>query len=364
MKIESSNILLSSSRSYLEEHKEVEESHIWVGRRGPAQEEAVSGRSQLLTGDRVSLGDSTDESQGTDKPWWERVPKPRVKSLEDREEELVHDQWRLIEKLIEQITGKKVKIKPIRLGGSTVQMPNLTGQASGQVATGGTRSQGWGMVYKHMESHYEAENTSVSAAGVIKTQDGREINFSLDLEMSREFYSEEYTEILAGDALTIDPLVVNFGGSAAALTSGKFSFDLDADGDEEDISFVRPGSGFLALDSNHDGVINNGSELFGPNTGNGFAELAAYDEDGNGWIDENDSVFSELSVWTKDEDGNDELRSLKEVGVGAIHLTSVGSSFQLTDEQNNVDGEVRTTGIYLEEDGDVKTIQQIDLSAE
>ena len=35
-----------------------------------------------------------------------------------------------------------------------------------------------------------------------------------------------------------------------------------------------------------------------------FKDLAEYDEDHNGWIDENDSIFSKLKVWTKDENGN------------------------------------------------------------
>lgn len=65
------------------------------------------------------------------------------------------------------------------------------------------------------------------------------------------------------------------------LTEAKYNFDLDSDGREDLISFVRPGSGFLALDLNGDGRVNDGRELFGPATGDGFAELARYDQDGN-----------------------------------------------------------------------------------
>ena len=42
-------------------------------------------------------------------------------------------------------------------------------------------------------------------------------------------------------------------------------------------------------------------------TGNGFSELAEYDSDGNGWIDENDEVYDQLKVWVKDENGKDKL---------------------------------------------------------
>ena len=44
---------------------------------------------------------------------------------------------------------------------------------------------------------------------------------------------------------------------------------------------METGNAFLSLDKNSDGIINDGSELFGAASGNGFADLAKYDEDGN-----------------------------------------------------------------------------------
>lgn len=61
----------------------------------------------------------------------------------------------------------------------------------------------------------------------------------------------------------------------------------------------------MALDVNYDGIINDGRELFGPRTGNGFLELAEFDIDGNNWIDENDPIFEKLRIWTLDEKGNE-----------------------------------------------------------
>jgi len=97
----------------------------------------------------------------------------------------------------------------------------------------------------------------------------------------------------------VDPLVLNFEGNRAELTGAKFAFDLDQDGEQEHISFVGSGSGILVLDRNKDGIVNDGSELFGPSTGNGFNELASLDGDENGWIDENDAAYQDLSVWTR-----------------------------------------------------------------
>jgi len=219
-----------------------------------------------------------------------------------------------------------------------------------------------GFAYDYYESHYEYESTSFSSSGKILTEDGREIDFSVNLNMSREFFSEESMSVRAGDALK-DPLVINFSGKAAELSQDTFSFDIDNDGHENQISFLKPGSGFLALDKNGDNTINNGSELFGPQSGNGFQDLAAYDLDGNNWIDENDAIFDKLRIWTKDAEGNDVLFALGEKGIGAIYLDSAATLFSMKDSENNLQGQVQSTGLFLGENGGVGTVQQIDLVA-
>ncbi len=210
-------------------------------------------------------------------------------------------------------------------------------------------------------SLYESEATNFKARGVVRNAAGEDISFSLNLDMKREFYAEEQIQI-TGDAILTDPLVVNFGGTPADLTDVRFKFDLNSDGEEEEIPWLAAGSGFLVLDRNRDGVVNNGSELFGPQTNNGFNELAKLDEDGNGWIDENDSAFEKLSVWSGESPETAELKSIKESGIGAIAVSSADTLFSLKDRNNETLGQIRRTGIYLEEDGKVQTIQQLDLS--
>ncbi|MFQ8776527.1 MAG: hypothetical protein ACLR78_02345 [Roseburia sp.] len=75
-----------------------------------------------------------------------------------------------------------------------------------------------------------------------------------------------------------DPLVINLDSNIANVSDQKFYFDIDADGSDDSISMLNSGSGYLALDRNGDGIINDGSELFGTQSGNGFADLAAYDK--------------------------------------------------------------------------------------
>lgn len=209
--------------------------------------------------------------------------------------------------------------------------------------------------------HYEQEVTTYSTTGTVVTADGREISFGLNLQMSRSFEEYYRADVQASPFDMCDPLVINLDSDIANLTDQTFMFDLDADGAAEEISMLSAGSGYLALDKNSDGVINDGSELFGAKSQNGFADLAAYDEDGNGWIDENDAVFSKLKIWAKDASGNDILYSLKEKGVGAICLGNVATNFTERSAER-VNGAIRSSGIFLYENGAVGTVQHVDVA--
>ncbi len=208
----------------------------------------------------------------------------------------------------------------------------------------------------------ESEYTSFSTTGKVTTQDGREISINLDIAMSRQFTQVFSREIEIMQVNTCDPLVLNFQGNAAQLSDQKFFFDLDADGEKEEISLLNSQSGYLALDRNKDHIINDGSELFGTKTGNGFSELAKLDEDGNGWIDENDTAFYKLKIWCQNPDGSATLYSLADKGIGAICLENADTEFSLKNEDNQTNGIIRRTGIFLFEDGNVGTVQHLDIA--
>lgn len=210
--------------------------------------------------------------------------------------------------------------------------------------------------------HEETETTGFSTTGTVRCADGREINFNLNLEMSRSF--QEYYENSVSYTRTsmCDPLVINLNGNIADLSDQTFLFDIDGDGKEDEINRLGSGSGFLALDKNGDGIINDGSELFGTKSGNGFADLAAYDTDHNGFIDEGDEIWDKLKIWVMDENGNQQLYSLAEKGVGAICLQNTSTDYMITDDQNNAKGMIRNTGVFLYENGGVGTVQHVDMA--
>lgn len=207
----------------------------------------------------------------------------------------------------------------------------------------------------------ESESTTFASTGLVTTADGRKIDFNVEVSMSRAFMSK-FGFLETQDYIKTDPLMINLDTNIASVSDQKFFFDLDADGKEEEISFAGKGSGFLALDKNGDGKINDGSELFGTKSGDGFKDLSAYDEDGNGWIDEHDSIFSQLKIWTKDEEGNDHLIDLKKADVGAIYLGNADTQFSLKNDANELNAEIKKTGIYLKEStGSVGTLNHVDL---
>jgi len=210
------------------------------------------------------------------------------------------------------------------------------------------------------ERYQESESFSFSTTGRIVT-DSRELNIDIDFSMSRSFVMENKIDIYQ----TFDPLVININGEIPDLMQDKFSFDLDNDGEEDQISKLKEGSGFLALDKNEDGKINQGSELFGTILGNGFAELAEYDLDGNDWIDENDSIFDKLRIWFGNDGEEKELVGLGEAGVGAIFLQGIDSEFSYKTPENQTLGQLKHSGIFLHENtGLAGTIAQIDFTKE
>lgn len=212
--------------------------------------------------------------------------------------------------------------------------------------------------FERIEEH---ERTQVQGKGTVKTSDGRSIDFSLDVDMCRDYRCVREAEE-SGKIVLQDPLVINFDGKAAELTEERFDFDLNADGKVERLAGLGEGNGFLVLDRNGNGRADDGSELFGTRSGNGFADLAKLDGDGNGWLDEADPAFAQIKVWRGGKNADSKLTGLRENGIGALWLGQTESAFSLKDSANRLLGEIRASGLYLREDGRAGSLQQVDLA--
>ncbi|MFZ2268471.1 MAG: VCBS repeat-containing protein [Azonexus sp.] len=354
MKIASAQLQMASSHISQSSYESRESLRVWIGERGARQREAALPTAPAT--DRVILSEAGREHASAE-------------SINDDIESSVDNDPRLklIRNMLELLTGQHFRVfDAARLSAhDTSALPDVP-QSNSMPANPSQPGQnaGYGIEYDRHESYSEMEQSTFSASGTVTTADGQTISFNLELSMSRTYHEESHVSLRLGDAARqTDPLVLNFAGHAAQLTDQRFAFDLDADGNAEQINFVKPGSGFLVFDRNQDGVVNNGSELFGPISGDGFSELAALDADQNGWIDENDATFSRLQVWSRDSTGNNQLQSLTAAGIGAIALSQVGTPFDIKNNANELLGQVRSTGIFLHEDASAGTIQQIDLTA-
>jgi len=219
--------------------------------------------------------------------------------------------------------------------------------------------------YESVETYYQKSSVHFSSNAQINTSSGS-FNIDLNLSFTQEFYEQHKTKIEIAGITFEDPLIINFkeeSGNSFDNISKEISleFDLDNDGTKENIPLLKDGSGFLALDKNNNGTIDNGSELFGPKTGDGFEELAKYDEDGNNWIDEADSIFNNLKIWEINEDGENNLITLSQAGIGAIYLSSIGSGFNYSKAYGEQTANLKESSIFLKENGEAGLITSVDL---
>lgn len=357
MQITASSLDMSSSHLALQKHEVDERLRMWTGTRPDFEGHGhAQPRGEARGFDKVSLSDAALSKSNV--PW----PVDGSEQAVDGDPKLT-----LLRAILASVFGITVDV----LDTSALQDPAAAGDAAVTDAAAATtngdgaaaRPAGYGVEYDYHEVTVEQEQVRFSAQGTVQTADGRQIQFELSLQVSRSFVSQTDLSVRLGDAVRRqDPLVVNFAGTAAQLSDQTFKLDLNGDGTAETAHFAAAGSGFLVFDRNGNGKIDQAAELFGPQTGDGFAELAALDSDKNGWIDEGDAAYAQLQVWTRDAAGHDQLQSLQQAGVGAISVARLATPFDIKDSGNALLGAIRSSGVWLSEDGQAGTVQQVDLA--
>jgi hypothetical protein len=345
MRIQSSELSLHASHARLDAQQERVELEVWRPAAAAPRPDTLSlSERALAAGALPSPVASTDNNAGA----MSDAGLPATLSL--------------IRQVLEDVLGIQIEIYQPDAG----QGPATpTAEAPAPAPPARAPASGGGFELRRLHTREENEHLQVDVQGRVETADGRRIELNLHLDLQRQ-WRETRTETIAREGSDPpkrkDPLVINLGGGGAAFDSQRIDFDLDADGVAESIPNVTAASGYLALDRDGSGRIENGRELFGARSGNGFAELAALDDDGNGWIDETDAAWQSLRIWQRDASGQDHLQTLAQAGVGALHVGAVQGEFEYRDTQQAPLAEARATGLWLREsDGVAGSLQQLDL---
>ncbi|TPK32407.1 DUF5801 repeats-in-toxin domain-containing protein, partial [Mesorhizobium sp. B2-5-3] len=161
----------------------------------------------------------------------------------------------------------------------------------------------------------------------------------------------------------IDPIILdlNHNGFAFSDLSHGVQFDINGDGAKDQIAWNTSNDGMLAVDLNHDGKIDDGTELFTPSFGggkfaSGAAALASLDGNHDGVIDHNDAAFSSLLIW-KDANTNGasdagELSHLADNGIVSISTAASPAVGEIDGQTVTGNGTFQmadgTTGNYVE----------------
>lgn len=132
------------------------------------------------------------------------------------------------------------------------------------------------------------------------------------------------------------------------------NFDHDSNDFKEATGWISNDDAFLTYDKNGNGIIDDGSEMFGEtNAANGFEALKKFDDNKDGKIDENDAIWQKLSLWrdinsdAKTDEG--ELISIKDTDIKSIdlnynntHIASNGNTIKQVSKVEFKDGSSTT----------------------
>lgn len=266
----------------------------------------------------------------------------------------------ILERILQRFlqTGKKVEMYPKSLNVAD----SLPKKESPSIQIGVKRTCTIEKTIQYERKDAIAFNTQA----IIKTED-KEFNIELQCSYTKAFFEQHKETLSFEETNFLDPLIIQYDAKATAFESlsstMSFQFDLKNDNTLVDIPVLKKGNGFLVLDKNNNGVIDNGSEMFGPNTNNGFEELRAYDSDGNHWIDENDPIFNELLIWSKNEKNEESLIALGQSGIGALYLNEIKSDFTYNKSVNESMARLKANSIFLREDGTTGMLSSLDFIA-
>lgn len=199
--------------------------------------------------------------------------------------------------------------------------------------------------------NYRYQQLSASFSGEVSLKDGSSVSWDFQFEQVESEFSFQMQR--AADAK--DPLMISLDGNYRA-THTMVNFALNSDGSGR-LDALSGAQFYLVHDKNGNGKVDDGSELFGPQTGQGFSELASLDDDGNGFIDSADKDYAALYAWQPGK----ALQTLDKVNVAALSTTSAETRFDYY-QQNQLQARLQRSGVLITADKQVGLVQQVDFA--
>ncbi|XHS00915.1 hypothetical protein ACFB49_25160 [Sphingomonas sp. DBB INV C78] len=190
--------------------------------------------------------------------------------------------------------------------------------------------------------------------------------FSVNVSDGVNTVTRDFSIIFVKKGQSAPPIVLDLDGDGLELVSldtSSVSFDMDLDGIADRTGWVGADDGFLALDRNGNGTIDDIGEISFVGDAEGAMSdlegLRAFDSNANGFFDAGDDRFGEFKIWRDaNQDGLSqagELHGLTDIGIVQINL-----SMNLTGEElGGSDNIVYATSEYLLSDGTSHSIGDV-----
>jgi hypothetical protein len=172
-------------------------------------------------------------------------------------------------------------------------------------------------------------------------------------------YNDDLLGLTTSYAMFGSPVVIDLNGDGVQTVSKENGvlFDIDSDGLLEKTGWIDNKDGFLALDANGNGRIDDVNEMFGGiHFGDGYKKLFSLDENNDGVLNSLDTNFRKLSVWI-DTNSNGtcektEVYSLPDLGIQKIILANEVSG---AISNGNIIGETS----YVEINGSISAMADV-----
>jgi len=248
----------------------------------------------------------------------------------------------------EKVNGTLSSINDI-FSAPSAELINIDGQSF---------QQGDLLSVEQWRSHEQHLNYQVQ--GVFNVND-QELSLDYNFALSSEQVS--YSKIEVSAAALKDPIIVQFGSQGLGNIKGQQDFAINQDNTLDSLPIFSGDVGYLVYDKNNNQQADNGNELFGPTTGQGFTELAQLDSNNNGFIDPDDQQFEQLYLWQPngDIDQIEQLLSLAEAKIQAISLSAISTPFDFYDQQGEIQAQLRLSSFAISESGNGRGVHQIDV---